>query len=188
MLIIIINLFTQHVDILALCANLGVFAVGMGCSCLYVAVNAGKFRIMQADKLQILCKGLGLVGIILLVGYFLVLNSSALLQKASGVIYAPIVGLAYGCILLGVLFGWPSWLHFLSWPPLRLVGIISYSLYIWNWQLYEHIVLPVADVFQSIWMKVLIYMVLTFVVLIPFAWIFYYLVERPFIKVRRKQH
>jgi peptidoglycan/LPS O-acetylase OafA/YrhL len=71
-------------------------------------------------------------------------------------------------------------LRFLSWRPLALIGVISYSLYLWH----ENFVLLLAPQLRSPWLGI--------AVLLPLclAWAAgsYYLIERPFLRQRRSAH
>ncbi|MHB8612989.1 MAG: acyltransferase family protein [Candidatus Dormibacteraceae bacterium] len=99
---------------------------------------------------------------------------------------APLMGVAYASILLGVVFGSMRIRAIFEWRPLRFVGLISYSLYLWH--------LGVLKVFD----RFLVHLPLTehvaarFLLLltfgVAFAYLSYQLTERPFMNARRKAH
>ena len=89
--------------------------------------------------------------------------------------------LGYGCCVLAVLFGRPGVTRVFAWAPLRAVGIISYSLYIWHLPLLVAFMVNVVPTLQGLAPAAiyLSYWVWAIVVVIPFAALMYLLVERP---------
>ena len=186
-------ILSDYLTILDVLAYLCIFVCGMACSWFYVSVSTGRFSLLSPERIRLICRGLGLAGLTGLILYMLALHGNflglgRLLSKASTLIREPILGVCFGTIVLGVVLGWRSWQHLFSQPALRFVGIISYSLYIWNDPLYSFIVGPIADNFHSVWAAYLVYIILSIIVIIPFAFIFYHFIERPFIKFKREQH
>jgi peptidoglycan/LPS O-acetylase OafA/YrhL len=96
-------------------------------------------------------------------------------------------GWAYTLILFGVLFGPPIVRRPFESRPLRFVGLISYSFYIW------HVVvmngadwwLPAPLPIQE---HVILRLIVGFVLSVPVAYLAYQLTERPFIRARKRAH
>lgn len=176
--------FFAHITILEVFGYMITFVVGMLCSLSYIAITQTQRVNIPVEKIQALARIAGLVGI---GGYLIWLVGvnfwSPLLQMRQ-----IIVGPCFGGILLGTLLGWPSWSRLFSKPSFRFIGVISYSLYIWNLPIYEHVIVPIAQIFGSDLITFGLGLLLTPVILIPFAFASYHMVERPFLKVRRKQH
>ncbi len=167
-----------------------VFAVGMAISWFYVAYRAGRLAIDPA-LVQRGSKLAGVWGILILATY-------AAFSLALSVTHPAVMefnriwrewplAAAYGGILLGTLFGWPLWRRVLTSPPLRFIGIISYSLYIWNEVAYRRLIVPLALNIGDDRLALLV-MVLLSPLIVAFAFGFYTLVERPFMGLRRRQH
>src|SRR5574341_1192049 len=121
-------------------AYLCIFAIGMTCSLLYVAVTENYALGLPTIRVRPLCKIAGVAGIAILCGYILFSALGPPAGWLSWVFEYLVLGLGYGGILLGTVLGWDSWQRILSWPALRFIGLISYSLYIWNWPLYERVI------------------------------------------------
>jgi peptidoglycan/LPS O-acetylase OafA/YrhL len=166
-------------------AYLCIFATGMVCSLLYVAVTESNAVGLPTLLVRRLCKIAGVAGIAILCGYILYSVLGPPAGWLSWVFEYLVLGLGYGGILLGTVLGWDSWQRMLSWPALRFVGLISYSLYIWNWPLYERVVVPFASSFGSDRVALILGIILTALVIIPFAFVFYFIFERPFIHARQ---
>jgi peptidoglycan/LPS O-acetylase OafA/YrhL len=92
------------------------------------------------------------------------------------------IGVGYGALVLGVLLG-P---RIVRWPfeaaPVRFVGLISYSLYLWH----EPILEGITPAFTSVplLIKDLAALAVGVFVAIPVAYVSYQLVERPFLRRR----
>lgn len=89
-------------------------------------------------------------------------------------------GLLWSSLLLAVLHG-PHWLRKpFAWPPLRLVGVVSFSLYLWH--------MPVMDALHAIgvrrWPLLAPCMVLVVALLV--SMISFLLLERPWREIRLK--
>lgn len=89
--------------------------------------------------------------------------------------------LGYGCCIMAILYGAPRIKRIFEWAPLRTIGLISYSLYIWHLPLIiafkEHIAanlrgFPDATIYALYWVWVA-------VIVIPFAAVAYVLIEKP---------
>lgn len=182
--------WVSNLEIFEVFTYMCVFAGGMLISLLYVAISERVLQESTIQKIKLGCKIAGIVGIMLLICYEAALYTnifvvSKFLLKTTLVSREVIIGSCFVAILLSVLFGWNTWRNFLSFSGLRFIGIISYSLYIWNVPIYTYIIGPLLYTINSNVLAMLLYAILTVIILIPFAFLSYYFVERPFIKFRR---
>jgi peptidoglycan/LPS O-acetylase OafA/YrhL len=100
----------------------------------------------------------------------------------------PLLAVAYTALLLAALCGKSWWQRILSSAPARFVGLISYSLYIWHWPIYQHVILRLAGRMHGDVLKTLVFVALVFLVVLPVSYLSYQFVERPFIRFRLAQH
>jgi peptidoglycan/LPS O-acetylase OafA/YrhL len=171
--------------------QLDVFALGMAASLLYVwAVEQGHFTLSLQHRIglgALLAALLGLCGCLwwaYAVGRVPALIGTYL---PDGQIWAVLgewtLGLCYTLLLVAVLFGWPWLRSFFSLGPLRFVGTISYSLYVWHWTLIAlclpYFLPPAAATYSR-------FVVVVSLVFLAFCSASYYCIERPFLKHRRK--
>lgn len=171
---------------------LEVFALGMLCSVLYLAAQEESRRLRRnlswiGPLLVALALGaltplaqLQMRQDILTPPYFLFMSAGNL-----QVICGPLVaGLPYAALVLGALWS-PRWLRSaFEAPPLRFVGFISYSLYLWHLPVLTLAVPYVLRAPESL--RVALLVAVGFVVAIPVAYLSYQLVERPFLAQRRR--
>ena len=101
--------------------------------------------------------------------------------------HEPIAALSFALIIAGVLFGWKPVQMIFTFTPLRFIGIISYSIYLWHLPLvhlfntYPSILaLPVAQRFPHV-----LALVLPAVILL--AAFIYLTVEKPFMLLARNK-
>lgn len=87
------------------------------------------------------------------------------------------LGLSFALLLAGVLLGGPKLNGIFSWAPLRFLGKISFSLYLWH--------VPLLGLLPSIQPYPLLVLV-SLAVLLPWSAASYYLIERPFLRWRRQ--
>lgn len=162
--------------------HLEVFATGMLCAALYV----GTVELPRSRPL-VGAVGLRRLGNGLLLGALALIALAAPHWALSGVKFAPgvrwdtptllyplLTGAGFGALLLAILWGGRAIGRIFAWGPLRFVGLISYSLYIWH--------LPVlhAQIPLFAGMPLTLRVVFAFVV----AYLSYQLVERPFLRRR----
>lgn len=172
---------------------LEVFGVGMLCGLIYTML---KRRPGALTSPRVRLAGVALLGLALLV-YLLfapqvyerhnaILAAFYLALRPTDVemIAGPLVlGINYGALTLGVLLA-PRLLRApFEWWPLRFVGLISYSLYLWHESIIN-LIYPHVQVTGSL-LRVLAALAIGVFVAIPFAYVSYQLVERPFLRWRR---
>lgn len=172
------------------------FALGMALSLLYVAMSEHRQlrRVWSAifgisAALAAVC---GWVGTVLWstqsAGAARVNPDTALFAPSGtlwGVFGQWVLGACYALLVFAVLLGPPvfSWLFSLA--PLRYIGIISYSIYIWH----DVIIKNVATIMPAV--SRLGYLSLTLkagIVILLYCSASYYLIERPFLSLRRRAH
>ena len=94
------------------------------------------------------------------------------------------LSVGFGSCVLAVLFDDAGLRRIFSFPPLRWIGLISYSLYMWH--------LPLLGIFATYiiphfhlghWKTLAFYWLWIIGVIIPFSLIFYLLVEKPWMKL-----
>ena len=172
--------------------DLEVFALGMLCSVLYLAAQEESRRLRRS---------LPWIGAPLIVAAILAMVPLAQLQMRQDILTPPywvfahatdmlviggplMAGLPYAALTLGVLWA-PRWLRavFELWP-LRFIGLISYSLYLWH--------LPILTLTKNFAMtlpqgtRIGFEILVGVFVAIPVAYLSYQFVERPFLARRRK--
>jgi peptidoglycan/LPS O-acetylase OafA/YrhL len=98
-----------------------------------------------------------------------------------------LLAIGFAACIAAVLYGSSGLKAIFNWPLLRWVGLISFSLYIWH--------IPLLVLFQSRIMPLLqglqlnryesysLYWVWMLLIIFPFAFLFYLLVERPWIRL-----
>lgn len=92
-------------------------------------------------------------------------------------------GLGYGCLVLAVLFADPRGLlqRFFAWNPLRWLGLLTYSLYIWHVPIIVYMQRNVAPIIIHAvpsWLAVIICWLLVLSVAVPLSFITYVLIEK----------
>ncbi|HEU5231135.1 MAG TPA: hypothetical protein VFU49_25160, partial [Ktedonobacteraceae bacterium] len=100
------------------------------------------------------------------------------------------IGLAvgYGLCIMALLFGPTSLRRPFEWAPVRWLGLISYSLYMWHLPiLISFIAFAQSYVNSTRHLFVYgLYYVCVIIVIIPFSYVFYLLIEQPWIQLGNK--
>jgi peptidoglycan/LPS O-acetylase OafA/YrhL len=99
-------------------------------------------------------------------------------------IYLQIWAIGWALVLTSVLAG-PRWLGApLRWQPVRLLGLMTFSVYLWHMSVAQR-VMALSDSPWSFW-SALGRVFTVFVFTLPFATGSYLLVERPFMRLRKR--
>lgn len=172
---------------------LEVFAVGMLCSVYYTWL-ARRPGALAARRTAL--AGLGLLTLALLAyltlaplvylrrnailaAFYLALRPTDLEMLCGPLL----LGVGYGALTLGALLAPPRVRAVFEWSPLRFVGLISYSLYLWH-ETIINLVFPLIPVSGG-FARGVVALLVGFCGAIPFAYLAYQLVERPFLRYRR---
>jgi peptidoglycan/LPS O-acetylase OafA/YrhL len=178
----------DHFSVLELGQFLAVFAAGMAAAVVYVMVKDDLGPPWIREHGGSIGKwggglALGFIGIYLAAEF-----AHVTLVTFDVLLFTVALGASYAGILLGTLLGWSSWGTVMSARPLRFVGGISYSMYLWNLPAYLFVIIPIARVFGNDVAMALAAIALTVVLLIPFSYLTYSVVELPFIAPRQREH
>ena len=95
------------------------------------------------------------------------------------------LSLGFASCVLAILFGSAGLRRMFSWTPLRWVGLISYSMYMWHLPLIQTFMDGVAPYTQH-WKLVYSYSLdwlWVLVTVIPFSFLFFALVEKPWMRI-----
>lgn len=155
-----------------------VFAVGMICSALYVATVEGGLltpRVTRALAWPLLVVMGGVVWFGSLHTVFAdVLYTPGKQWGWQAVGYPLLVGVGYGALVLAVVWGGPIIRYPFSVYPLRFIGLISFSLYLWHLPILHG--LPPYLVTTPVWLRL--------VIILLVSYLSYQFVERPFLRWR----
>ena len=159
---------------------LEVFAVGMLCAVLYVATIESKLlSVKQQHRLGLALLIMAIVLILVslpLWPYFSLVYHRGFDIGIRGVVTPFIVSLGYGSLLLAILWGNAIIRAPFEFYPLRFIGLISFSLYLWHDPFISHLIPGLARL-----SLVKVRIPLAFIA----GYLSYQLVERPFL-TRRK--
>jgi peptidoglycan/LPS O-acetylase OafA/YrhL len=97
------------------------------------------------------------------------------------------LSLGFGLCITAILFGPTDLKRLFEWSPLRWVGMISYSLYIWHLPILIFFFdsLHLRDIIRS-WnplMAYSLYWLCAALIIIPFSYLFYRVIEQPWIRL-----
>jgi peptidoglycan/LPS O-acetylase OafA/YrhL len=159
---------------------LAVFGSGIACSILYVYLT--QVVVLGTRQMSILRTAATLTFVAGLLAAFAMAFIPGLDRLP---IKTVLFGWAYTGILFGLLFGEPILRLLFESRPLRFIGLISYSFYIWH-----SVVMAVADwwlpVPPTIQEHVVLKLIVGLVLSVPAAYVAYQLTERPFITARTR--
>ncbi|HEV2235938.1 MAG TPA: acyltransferase [Ktedonobacterales bacterium] len=94
-----------------------------------------------------------------------------------------LIGLSYGGLVLGTLWAGGAARALFAWRPLRFIGLVSYSLYLWHLPIITALA-PLTTRLPGLW-PLPAALAVGLCVAVPFAYMSYQLVERPFLRRRR---
>lgn len=95
------------------------------------------------------------------------------------------LGICFALLLIAVLLGAPGLQRLFAFGPLRYIGIISYSLYVWHVPVISQLGTTISRAApEPYWL----FLILLALVLLFFGSASYYVIERPFIRLRRAAH
>jgi peptidoglycan/LPS O-acetylase OafA/YrhL len=161
---------------------LEVFALGMAASLVRTWTEARRFPRLGA--LACLLGLLGLGGCALWAEQaqrFSLTSSQVYLFPPAGAAWVLLgewtLGLCFACLLLGSLLGAPAASSLFSWSPLRKIGVISFSMYLWH--------VPLLLALSQVARSFPAFILLGLAVVIVWSAAFYWVVERPFLRWRR---
>ena len=157
--------------------QLEIFTLGIGASLFYVwAIEQGHLTPASRSRVSFWTGAAALLG---LAGAFWLAAAVGRIPAVNGIFVpqAPVwfivgewlLGISFALLLLSVMFGVPWVQRVWAFRPLCFIGLISYSLYLWHWQLLA------LSAYST---------PLALLVLLLFCTASYYLVERPFLRWR----
>lgn len=95
-----------------------------------------------------------------------------------------LIGVSYAAMVLGTLWGAGAIRWIFELAPLRFVGLISYSLYLWHLPLLQATEQRVGGL--APWQRLALIAGTAFFAALPLAYLSYQLVERPFLRLRHR--
>lgn len=163
--------------------HLVVFGIGITCGIFYVNVT----QVIRLDARQ--RERLRLAGNATLVAGIVLLLATAFAPGGQPHFELELLGLGYGGVLFGTLFGPAMVRRALASRPMRFIGLISYSVYLWHSIVIRAIgpLLPApthANLVTLVIARFLIGAPLSLAV----AYVSFQLTERPFFQARKRAH
>jgi len=92
--------------------------------------------------------------------------------------YPLVVGVSFGALTLGIIWSGPRLRGVFETAPLRFIGHISYSIYLWHLPILQGTLAPFAP--MPVWLR------LVFVLIV--SYLSYQLLEHPFLRRRQRLH
>jgi peptidoglycan/LPS O-acetylase OafA/YrhL len=162
--------------------SLEVFYVGALCATLYVIATEREglgWRLQRRAAWGLLAVG-ALISVVAAPHWKLgVVMFTPGARWGLGVITYPlVVGVSFGALALGIMWGGPITRAIFAWAPLRFIGLISYSLYIWH--------APILSGDLAIFKPMPVWLRLICALLV--AYLSYQFLERPFLRRRQRLH
>ena len=163
--------------------HLVVFGIGMTCGAFYVYVNQVlRLDAPQRERLRTAGNLILVVGIVLLLGIVFAPGGQPHFETE-------LLGLGYGGLLFGTLFGPPLARRVLASRPLRFIGLISYSVYLWHSIVMRAIsVLLPTPTHTNLGTLVIVRFLIGAPLSLAVAYISFQLTERPFFRARKRAH
>ena len=160
---------------------LGIFGFGIVASMAYVRLTrVARLTERMRQSVRRLSTGIGLAGILL----------ALTLALASALHAIPLLdltfGLAYACLLVGVILGARGFRRVFASRPLRFLGLISYSFYIWH-RVVLHVIASHIRL-GSFAPNMVAVFVVGAILSAGVAYVSYQALERPFIMARKQAH
>jgi peptidoglycan/LPS O-acetylase OafA/YrhL len=160
---------------------LQVFAGGIACSVVYTYLTGVRPRLAAAPVVRMSALLLFLGGVA--GGLALAFLPAGRALSAKNLLF----GVCYGALLLGVLFGPTMVGRPFAARPVRFVGLISYSLYIWHTVVLAAL-LPLQLAVTTVQAQVLVGVALGLPLSLMVAYVSFQLTERPFFAARKRAH
>ncbi|HEV2457416.1 MAG TPA: acyltransferase [Ktedonobacterales bacterium] len=173
---------------------LEIFGVGMLCAIFYMARTEGRLRfsprMAQIGTVVLLIAAVAAsceLAQLIAVRRTAITSAcyACLYPRDAEIIFGPLMlGVAYGLLLLAILFSTGTLRRLFALAPLRFVGLISYSLYLWHLPLIIGV-----QAYTPAWapgLKLIVNLGVV-IVAIGVAYVSYQLVERPFLRRRHEK-
>lgn|SRR5215472_39045 len=161
---------------------LSVFGAGIGCSVAYAHLSRSRSaKPSEASRLMWAGSGIFLLGVGL--GTALVFTSAISASFGRNSLF----GLVYASVLFGILFGAPLLRRPFELRPVRFLGLISYSFYLWHLVVLAAL-MPSLHHLANSTDRLALGVVASLLGAVPIAYLSYLLSERPFIGARRRAH